>query len=151
MVILLSSSRRMQVPRRVQRHGLWDSLWKIEVKNVPFSNEKWWQFFGRWDSVWEISKKLLMKINCENWTIMHTLSYFILHWMHKKCSDSKRFSNKMFRFGIGCAYQCSCSLTNSHGCDPVAGKCQCNQVGSGDAFALWWWLKCWWSWSWQWW
>ena len=70
MVILLSSSRRMQVSRRVQRHGLWDSLWKIEVKNVPFSNEKWWQFFGRWDSVWEISKKSLMKINCENWTIM---------------------------------------------------------------------------------
>ena len=124
---------------------------KDRGKKVPFSNEKWWQFFGRWDSVWEISKKLLMKINCENWTIMHTLSYFILHWMHKKCSDSKRFSNKMFRFGIGCAYQCSCSLTNSHGCDPVTGKCQCNQVGSGDAFALCCWLECWWSWSWQWW
>ena len=59
MVILLSSSRRMQVSRRVQRHGLWDSLWKIEVKKVPFSNEKWWQFFGRWDSLWKISKKIV--------------------------------------------------------------------------------------------
>ena len=47
-----------------------------------------------------------------------------------KCFWEKSlFQQISFRFGIGCAYQCSCSSKNSHGCDPVTGECQCSQVG----------------------
>ena len=48
----------------------WTVRFPVKDRGKKSQFFKWKVFFGRWGSVWEISKKSLMKINCENWTIM---------------------------------------------------------------------------------
>ena len=54
----------------------WTVRFPVKDRGKKSQFFKWKVFFGRWGSVWEISKKSLMKINCENWTIMHALFFY---------------------------------------------------------------------------
>ena len=65
-------------------------------------------------------------LSLSNFTPSRIVSHF---WHHFEIIIFSEQFSFLLRFGIGCAYQCSCSSKNSHGCDPVTGECRCNQVG----------------------